>query len=389
VHPQTRPEPRRSGFTLIELLVVIAIIAVLIGLLLPAVQSAREAGRRAQCANNLRQIGLGVLNFESANGHLPQGPYDGSPVAVTASGNPDPSGYNYDETPGVQYGTTTCCNAADPGGWNEFFKILPYMEQQQVYNLANFTVPAIQNGRPPNFNGEDDVARVAISGYNCPTRRVSAKYGSNPVTATFRNDYAGCVGMMQGQWYECDGANGVFTTTRLMDAAPNSILPVADERTQVNHGDTGGRKGAFVWGARGAKRRLADFIDGTSNSILAAEKCLPLARQGADGGDNERWQNSGWDEDVIRFHFRPSSDFPGANGYGAASYHGACDTPEKPYDSSTGTLWRRMFGSSHPGGLNVLLSDGSTRFIKFTVGASPFRKLAVIDDGEPISADEF
>jgi prepilin-type N-terminal cleavage/methylation domain-containing protein len=156
---------RRSGFTLIELLVVIAIIAVLISLLLPAVQSAREAARRAQCVNNLKQIGLGFMNFESTNSHLPQGPYDGDPKAVTTSGAPDPGGYNYTETAGSQYGTTTCCNSAHPNGWNHFFKIMPFMEQQNVYNLANFEVPAIHTGRPANFNGEDDVARVGIASF--------------------------------------------------------------------------------------------------------------------------------------------------------------------------------------------------------------------------------
>ena len=89
MRPHLRPATRLKGFTLIELLVVISIIAVLIALLLPAVQAAREAGRRAQCVNNLKQIGLGFMNFESTNTHLPQGPYDGDPNAVTASGAPD------------------------------------------------------------------------------------------------------------------------------------------------------------------------------------------------------------------------------------------------------------------------------------------------------------
>ncbi len=378
----TQPGQCRRGFTLIELLVVIAIIGVLIALLLPAVQSAREAARRTQCTNNLKQIDLAFLNFESSYGHLPQGPFDGHPQAVDSSGNPNPAGYNYDETPGVSYGATTCCNAANPDGYNHFFKALPFMEQQPVYNLANFSVPPIYgSGRPGNYGGEDDIARVAIATFYCPTRRAVEKYGSNPATQTSRNDYAGCAGFMQGQWYECDGFNGNFDPGRYVPPPPNGLTPIADERTPVNHGDTSMRKGAIAWSGRGVKRRLADFTDGTSNSIMVAEKCLPHSRFGSDGGDNERWQNSGWDEDCIRFHFPPMSDFQ------SAPLNGVCSNPPSP--NTGGTAWRRMFGSSHPGGLNVALGDGSVKFIKFTVDPSTFRRLAVIDDGEPISASSY
>ena len=385
VSPVTYPtrSPRfREGFTLIELLVVIAIIAVLIALLLPAVQAAREAARRSQCINNLKQIGLGHLNFESTYTHPPTGSYDGDPQAVTTSGVPDPNGFNYSETAGSKYGTTTCCNAASPNGWNNFFKILPYIEQQALYNRANFNAPAIHTGRPSNFNGENDVARVGIANYFCPSRRSAAPYGSN----YYRNDYAGSVGFMQGQWYECDGYNGEFSPTRFVPAAPNGLLPIADERTPVNLGNTPGRKGAIVWPALGSKRQLADITDGTSNSILAGEKCLPPVVHGADGGDNERWNNSGWDEDTIRYHFVPSPD---QGGYGSAPYHGVCDTPANPNDKTTRTIWRRMFGSSHSGGSNVVLCDGSVRFLKFTIDPSAMRRLAVIDDGEPLSADSY
>src|ERR1700757_4935439 len=110
------PSPlRRRGFTLIELLVVIAIIAVLIALLLPAVQAAREAARRAQCVNNLKQLGLSVANYESTNGCFPGNSYSGLPGA-----------------PGVPSNTTF-------PNFSAFVRLMPYLEQSAVYNSVNFS----------------------------------------------------------------------------------------------------------------------------------------------------------------------------------------------------------------------------------------------------------
>ena len=122
---------RRLAFTLVELLVVIAIIGILVGLLLPAVQAAREAARRMQCSNNMKQIGLAVMNFESAYKQIPPGPFDGDPRLT---------GMVYNEPIGSYESGTTCCNAASPNGWSQWFKILPFMEQTNVYNLANFEI---------------------------------------------------------------------------------------------------------------------------------------------------------------------------------------------------------------------------------------------------------
>ncbi|WP_165250573.1 DUF1559 domain-containing protein [Paludisphaera soli] len=375
LRPTPSPRPSRAAFTLIELLVVIAIIAVLIALLLPAVQSAREAARRTQCTNNMKQIGLGCFNFESVNGYFPQGPFDGHPQAVTSSGAPDPGGYNYDEV-SPAYGGTTCCNSWHPEGWNQFFKILPYAEQQAVYNLANFSMLPYNGGQ--SFNGDLDVSRVAIAYQYCPSRRSPQRYGTDQATAVGKNDYAGCAGFFTGQSIDCDF--GVAEPGRFIPPAPNGATPNSDERSTINQANTGGRKGAIAWSGRGAKRRLAEISDGTSNSILIGEKGLPPDRHAAEGGDNERWNNAGWDEDVVRWHFVPVADRQAPNGAGA------CATPPTPGGNS---IWRRTFGSSHPGGANMLLCDGSVRFVKFTVDAGTFRKLAVIDDGEPISSDSY
>jgi prepilin-type N-terminal cleavage/methylation domain-containing protein/prepilin-type processing-associated H-X9-DG protein len=342
----------RAAFTLIELLVVIAIIGVLIALLLPAVQSAREAARRSQCSNNLKQIGLGFLNFETANGHLPQGPYDG-----------------------MKSNNNACCNAAHPKGWNHFFKILPYIEQQQVYNLANFEMPEVHTGRDTIANGEAYIARTAIATYYCPSRRVNERYSGDEITSTSRFDYAGSQGFRTGLPENCMPAS-------MMPAAPNSLPDSANTTAMpINRGNVAGYRGAIVWSGKGAKRILADFKDGTSNSIMAAEKAINPKGFGNEGGDNEWWQNSGWDEDNVRAHFVPVSD--------DATFW-KCDGYANPSSPDTGAaIWRRRFGGPHPGGINAVFGDGSVRFIKFTVDPSTFRRLSVIDDKEPISADAF
>ncbi|MFM7869112.1 MAG: DUF1559 domain-containing protein [Planctomycetaceae bacterium] len=350
-----RPLNRRPrGFTLIELLVVIAIIAILVALLLPAVQQAREAARRTQCKNNLKQLCLAAMNHESTYGFLPQGPFDGHPQAVDTSGNPNPAGYNYTEVPPA-YGGTTCCRAANKDGWNHFFKMLPYLEQDNVFRQGRDD-PPFWPAVTGNGN-EDVVAQAVVPALYCPSRRDMARYGSAGFS---RNDYAGCAGFYQGETIEGTGN---------VPAPPLGLTPIGDERANVNQGDTTGRRGAIVWAGRGAKRRLRDVTDGTSNSIIFAEKALPRTRFGADGGDNERWQNSGWDEDCVRWHFAPESDFTTA--------------PFRP-PTTDQTAWRRFFGSSHVGGLQATQCDGSVKFFSFNIDANVWRKLCVIDDGEVI-----
>ena len=364
-----RMVPRRFAFTLIELLVVIAIIAVLIGLLLPAVQKVREAAARAQCQNNLKQIGLAFMNFEGANQFIPQGAYDSDPRIVTPLSM-------YDEV-APNYGNTPCCNAAHPDGWNQFFRILPYIEQENIYRLADLGTA------PPNSINSTQVAQSLVKTYYCPTRRAPGLFGTNN---SGRLDYAGNAGFFQGSRIEYFGGGapddmwiGVPPSPTTIAAPGIGLRPESDERATVNLGNTSGRKGAIVNPARGAKRRLADFSDGLSNSILVAEKCIPKEREGLDGGDNENWHNSGWDEDNIRWHFAPSAD---------------SDRAKSPLFfpptnlNATANLWRRNFGSRHTGGLNAVFGDGAVRFVKFSVSPEAFMRACVIDDGGVLNLDD-
>jgi prepilin-type N-terminal cleavage/methylation domain-containing protein len=282
----------RAAFTLVELLVVIAIIGVLVALLLPAVQMAREAGRRTQCVNNLKQIGLACHNHHDTFGILPHAGGDGPNI--------------------------TCCSANERTGWSWAFQLTPFVEQNNVHEQTSDSLVSVS----------------VISGFYCPTRRAPDKYGSYA-----KNDYAVNGGSTIGN----NGKDGVFvrpwTAARPLGTRPEQ------------------------------KRRLADVIDGTSNSLLAADKQLHPSTWGSAGGDNERWNNAGWDEDVVRFG-------------------GELPQPDMKHpDNTQPTYWSRKFGSSHPGGINTVRVDGSVGFVSYTVDATAWLRFCTIYDGNPLPSD--
>ena len=349
-HKQLRQQMNRKGcrsvrsnargFTLVELLVVIAIIGILVGLLLPAVQSAREAARRMQCSNNLKQIGLASLNYESTFKQLPAGPWDGDP------GTRNPAGRS----------ASACCRAANKAGWSAQYRILPYLEQAPVYELATNDPPYWPNR--PNNSREDDVAQVLLPVYYCPSRRPPKGYGS----AKFgRVDYAGNAGFYHGR---------PDSAVNFIPAKPLGA-PAASTTSRTNGGLIKGKGGAIIWAKEGDKRILAEIRDGLTHSIMFGEKSLAYTEHGLDGGDNERWNNPGWDTDTLRWHFPPKSD-------------------EQTYapDRSNGgrTNWNRYFGASHVG-LHAVLCDGSVQFYNFNIDAIVWMNLCVVDDGASHNED--
>ena len=300
-----RRPPRRGGFTLIELLVVIAIIAILIGLLLPAVQKIREAAARIQCANNLKQMGLGCHLHQHTYGILPSGGWGWLWVGDPSRG----------------------AGPRQPGGW--VYSILPYVEQQALYNLSTDAAGARQ------------LCGTPLKLFNCPSRRTGGPYpggssfyynfGGFTTTALARTDYAACSG----------------------DQAPDEIYPGPSSLAQ-------GDSGSYNWPSTAAftgvvfqrsEIALTDVRNGTSNTFLAGEKYLnPNAySNGSDGADNENMY-VGFDNDISR-----STDYP-------------------PQRDTVGYGNTFIFGSAHTAGLNMLLCDGSVQFIVFGVDPAVFKR---------------
>jgi prepilin-type N-terminal cleavage/methylation domain-containing protein len=358
-----RPIGRLSGFTLIELLVVISIIGILIALLLPAVQSAREAARRIQCVSNLKQIGVALFNYESSIGAFPSGYID-------AQNNP-----NF--TPDLDKGQ----------GWGWAALLLPNMEQQPLYNAINFNLGTTSRSNTT-------AAMTTLGVYQCPTdynQQPCILYDStfsNPIATVAHANYVGVCG-----WEECFiNAGG---NPQPVYSNPNDANDQDGDPTDGIYGSgvacTFGPAGVGLF-YRNSGNRTANVTDGLSNTAIVGERCSvhsPTTWVGAvTGARCPAWMaTSPWTtpylapsacQDTGNGTAYDNADFDEALclGHGNATHKPNSDVPL--FDPDT-------FWSLHPGGDNFLFGDGAVHFLRTTINGPVYQYGMTIAGGEIIS----
>ena len=338
------PSSRRPGFTLIELLVVISIIAVLIALLLPAVQAAREAARRAQCVNNLKQIGLGLHNFESSNGFFP-------PSGIKVTGMHKPMNINIGPD-----------GALPPTGQRaaSYFltHILPYMEQTSLYNSYNIK-------RDYRTKEVSTAVATLVSTFLCPSSANGNKFhtfddatsdatpGGGPFTGVRMavTDYSVNNGIEAGL-----AASGMIDIT-----SAGQVALMRNCHTDMYHTIT----------------RHADVTDGLSNTLMVSESA----------GRPQRYQSGAKLVNVTLDTGTGAGWADYATGYTTHSF--TEDGSKTPGPRFTNVTNNNEDYSFHPGGNNYLMGDGSVRFLKETMPIRIFVRLLTRDNGEVLSSDQY
>ena len=323
---------RRSAFTLIELLVVIAIIAVLIGLLLPAVQKVREAAARAKCSNNLKQMALGLHSYESSYGRLPYG-----------------------------HATENAGEFAEPAATpsmftrrrqNWFQELLPYVEQQALYDqFRNYNDTATEIEYIHRLNNA--ISNTAISTFQCPSDGQAPGKGASGSSTAFQGNYAVCAG-------------GVNWTT-----------PTAPTQREQTNGDPGG---PFY---RDSKTKLLDIRDGTSNTVMASEGII-RGNSGATWGElGGYWGGAPHGAYAFSTFQSPNTSVPDrvytckADTYPGAPNNAPCES-----GFTLGLSGRWNFARSyHTGGVNVALCDASVRFVRDNIDIQTWRAAGTRSDG--------
>jgi len=341
---------RKRGFTLVELLVVIAIIGILISMLLPAVQQVREAARRTTCMNQVRQLALATLNFESAHMRFPTAGMGGE-------------GFY----PGGWFGPT---QGQENGSWT--FQILPFMEQNNLEQVRSGC------GWNPGCMLEN-----VVPTFNCPSRKPGGRYvgwGSAGLRAAI-TDYAGFVvdqsmaNQLANNGVDIDFdrvGDHMWTLDEPWDAENEMWRGLIVKGANVHNGTITKQYGRVGFGS---------ITDGSSNTILFAEKgCRTDDYDPVEGVNNS---GSIWWEGRGQFH-------PGWATMRGWSWGGglmADNNLINPNNGNPQNAHRRGFGSPHPGGMVSCLGDGSVHFVDFDISVVAFYKLGARNDGLVNDAD--
>jgi prepilin-type N-terminal cleavage/methylation domain-containing protein/prepilin-type processing-associated H-X9-DG protein len=386
---------RRNGFTLIELLVVIAIIAVLIALLLPAVQSAREAARRSQCINNIKQLALGCHNFESSNGTFPKGAYLPYVNGLTAQQTSD----------------ALCSDQTEPFGPNWAVMILPYLEQQALYNNSNVVgypgwdgpyskpnVDAAANANLYNMDWANSTLRsTRLSVFVCPSDP-NNQPGSFFFTDTDLANYP--------QWAPKDQRTGT-PLTNWARGNYGSIQGASDSDHQVNGDDGLGSDpfpGASKTGTMGANYglKIASVLDGLSNTALIGELRVGLLTVDIRGTWAMGFSGASMCGHAKNYNPTPNNKngtiFPKCKDGGDELQTSPVIGMMFPLDGAMGmgvNCGKGMYNSGgqvrsmHAGGCNVGFGDGSVKFIKNSISNQVWFAILTSKNGSILSADQY
>ncbi|MBN1853488.1 MAG: DUF1559 domain-containing protein [Pirellulales bacterium] len=327
---------RIKGFTLVELLVVIAIIGILVALLLPAVQAAREAARRTQCRNHLKNIGLAWLNHESAHKFLPS-----SGWTWRWQGDPDQ---------GV--------GEKQPGGWG--YNILPFLEETGLRDLGTGMAAAAKEQAMLIAVG------TPIQVFNCPSRRESLAYPlvrNGDLAENLRSCRAGSCNVARSDYQANSGS--IYCHEPDGGAAGSTIASGLAWNFQTQQNGVTHAKSEI---------RLGQIIDGTSKTMMVGEKYI-----------NPDWYTDGNDpaddQNIFVGHDRDM------NGYTVDISIRDVALPEQDRIGvgDAGYSWR--FGSAHPGGIHIVLVDGSVQSIEYDIDPLVWLKYGGRDDGDVTLAD--
>lgn len=331
---------RRRGFTLIELLVVIAIIAVLIALLLPAVQQAREAARRSQCKNNLKQMGLATHNYHDTFRTFPIG---------------------------TRHSLSTAPNWRVP--------LFPFLDQAPAYNKLLFTdsFNGISSTGTPTTNNQLVLAPLFLTVYKCPSSTLNDRVGSNNQLLYQITSYVGIAGAYpdpagRTTGFICESTtygsnqyaktglltyNESITTAQCTDGLSNTIM-VGEQSANVGLNRNVDPRNTYYGGWAGSAFNAA----GTANKPVDAWPC-PGGTAALDifslGVTTVRYQNN----------YRAAASLPAG--------------ARNPYDTNM------ILSSAHTGGIHVLMGDGAVRFVSDSLNFTVFQQLSVRDDGLVVS----